>query len=291
MKRILLAFSLLLTSSALAAPQRVTTSFSILEDFVRNVGGSRVTVSNIVPADGDTHTYQPATTDIQKMAQARLIFVNGVGFESWLSKLIANAGGEGKVVTVSSGLKANTFDEDGQKVDDPHMWLDLSRSEHYVRQIAQALTQADPAGKAFYAANSSRYLGQIKALDRYAKTQVACIPAPSRKLVTNHDALGYFAARYGFKIVGEVIPSLGTEQEPSAQDMAKLSRAIKKEGVKAIFTENVVNKKLAETVAGETGAKIAPPLFTDALGAKGTAQNTFLKAFRYNIDTLVGALK
>jgi zinc/manganese transport system substrate-binding protein/manganese/iron transport system substrate-binding protein len=171
------------------------------------------------------------------------------------------------------------------------MWWNPTNTIAYVRKIQAALEKTDPAGTNLYKTNADRYARELANLDAWAKTQVAQIPKANRKLVTNHDALGYFAARYGFKVIGNVIPSLGTEREPSAKETASLVKAIRREKVKAIFTENTVSARLAETVARETGAKIAPPLYTDALGAPGSSGDTFLKAFRYNVTTIVNALR
>jgi ABC-type Zn uptake system ZnuABC Zn-binding protein ZnuA len=278
-------------STASAIPLKVATSFSILEDFVQTIGGSRVSVTSIVPADADTHTYQPTTEDARKLSGAKLVFVSGVGFEAWLDKLVKNTADRAKVVTVSKGLTPRKFEEDGKLEDDPHMWWDLINVQKYVANIRDALVKSDPAGKAIYTANATKYLAQLSALDAYTKTQIASIPNANRKLVTDHDALGYFADRYGLSVVGTIIPSGTTSSEPSAKELAALTDAIKAAGVKAIFPENILNPKLAESLAKETGAKVAPALYTDALGAKGSSGETFLKAFRFNVDTIVAALK
>ncbi len=270
---------------------KVATSFSILEDFVANVGGNRVSITNFVPRDGDAHTYQPGTQDVRKLAQARVVFINGLGLEAWFQPLLRNAASQTKVVIVSSGLKPRTFNEDGKNVADPHAWWNITNTIQYVRNIQRGLSSADPAGAATYKTNADRYARALMDVDAWAKKEISSLPITSRKIVTNHDALGYFAQRYGFQVIGDVIPSLGTEQEPSAKAMAQLSSTIKAQRVKAIFTENTVSKKLAETIAGESGAKIAPPLYTDALGPIGSSGETFLKAFRYNVRTIVDALK
>ncbi len=269
----------------------VATSFSILEDFVTNVGGNRVSITNFVPRDGDAHTYQPGTQDVRKLAEARVVFINGLGLEAWFQPLLKNAASQTKVVTVSSGLKPRTFDEDGKNVTDPHAWWNTANAVQYVRNIQRGLSSVDPAGAATYKMNADRYARTLTELDAWAKKEISSLPVSSRKIVTNHDALGYFAERYGFQVIGDVIPSLGTEQEPSAKAMAQLSSTIKAQRVTAIFTENTVSKKLAETIASESGAKIAPPLYTDALGPIGSSGETFLKAFRYNVNTIVDALK
>lgn len=286
-----------LTSLASAQQLKVVTSFSIIEDLVNKVGGNRVTITNFVPRDGDTHIYQPGTQDVKNLADARLVFVNGLGLENWFQPLLKNAASKARLIRLSDGLKPLKLEGDHQdhKDDhgefDPHMWWNLTNAIAYVRKIQSALEKADPAGTNLFKSNADRYARELANLDAWAKTQVAQIPAANRKLVTNHDALGYFAARYGFRVMGNVIPSLGTEREPSAKETASLVNAIRREKVKAIFTENTVSARLAETIARETGAKIAPPLYTDALGAPGSRGDTFLKAFRYNITTIVNALK
>nr|WP_245557641.1 zinc ABC transporter substrate-binding protein [Deinococcus peraridilitoris] len=299
--------TLLVTGSALAQtpqtapPLKVVGSFSMVSDMVRTVGGTRVQVTNLVPVNGDTHSYQPSTGDIRAVAGARLIFQNGAGLENWFDRLRQSAAPSARVVTLTQGLKLRAAEEHagedeehaeaGHGEFDPHAWWDADHAVSYVGRIRDALTQADPAGRTTYANNARTYIAQIQALDAYARKRVAELPKAQRKLVTNHDALGYFAHRYGFTVVGEVFPGRGTEQAPSAQDTARLIRAIKAQGVKAIFTENTVNARLAQSVSRETGARIAPPLYTDALGQPGSAGDTFLKAFRYNVDTIVNALK
>lgn len=269
---------------------QIVTSFSMLEDLVKNVGSDRVQVRSFVPRNGDPHSFEPGTRDVKTLAQAKIVFINGLGLEAWFEKLLSNAASNTKVVTLSEGLQTRSFQEDGQTVTDPHMWWDLPHAQAYVTRIAKALEVADPAGKTLYASNTKKYNAELTKLDAWAKLEIAKIPVSKRKLVTNHDALGYFAARYGFAIIGEVIPSLGTEQAPSAKDLATLSRTMKREGVKAIFTENIINPKLAQTLADETGAKVAPALYTDSLGLPGSSGDTFVKAFRYNVTTIVNAL-
>ena len=273
------------------APLQVATSFSLLEDLVRNVGADRVQVRSFVPRNGDAHSFEPGTQDVKTLSQSKVVFINGLGLEAWFEKLLSNAASNASVIILSDGLKPRQLQEDGQTIDDPHMWWDLTRTQAYVTRIAQALEKADPAGKTIYATNAKKYNAELIKLDAWAKLEVATIPVARRKLVTNHDALGYFAARYGFKIIGQVIPSLGTEQAPSAKELANLSRTIKSEGITAIFVENTLNSKLAQTLASETGASIAPPLYTDSLGTPGSSGETFIKAFRYNVKTIVKALK
>lgn len=289
---------LLGTAAAQSAPVRVVTTFSVLGDFARVVGGSRVSVTTLVPANADVHTFQPSTGDIRKLAGARVVFQNGAGFETWFSRLRSALDTKTRVVSLADGLTLRAADdhghgdhEDDHGDKDPHAWWNPENAVRYVNKMRDTLTALDPAGRAVYANNAAAYAKQLRALDAYAKRQIATLPAARRQLVTNHDALGYFAARYGLRLVGEVFPGRGTEQEPSARETARLIDAIRAAGVKAIFTENTVNPRLAQNIARETGAKIAPPLYTDALGARGSKGDTFLKAFRYNVDTIVSALK
>ena len=293
MNRFFIAAAIAVFASSLAHAQlQVATSFSILEDIVKNIGGSRVQITNFVPRNGDAHTYQPSTQDVKNLSKAKLVFVNGRGLESWFTKLLGNAASKATVVTVSDGLTARKIEvgeETGET--DPHMWWNLQNTIQYAKNIRDALMKADPASKAVYAQNADKYTRDLANLDAWAKLEVRKIPAQNRKLVTNHDALGYFAARYGFTVLGNVIPSFGTESEPSAKETAALIDNIRRNNVKAIFTENIIPPKLAAQVASETGAKVAPPLYTDALGEIGSSGDTFLKAFRHNVTTIVAALK
>ncbi|MFK7601974.1 metal ABC transporter solute-binding protein, Zn/Mn family [Deinococcus sp. SM5_A1] len=294
----LIVLGLLGLASAQAAPLQVSVSNSILADFVRNVGGARVSINEIVPAGADPHSFQPSASVIRGLAGSRVLFVNGAGLEPWLPQVRASAPSV-PVRTVTDGLKlraggAEAGEEHAGEEHsdfDPHAWWDLGLAAGYVKNIQGLLTALDPAGKASYAGNTAAYLGKLSEADAYAKKQFATLPASKRQIVSNHDSLNYFAARYGLKIVGAVIPGLSTEREPSARELATLITAVKKSGAKVIFTENTVNVRLAQALAKETGARIAPPLYTDALGPKGSAGGTFLKALRFNVDEMVGALK
>jgi zinc/manganese transport system substrate-binding protein/manganese/iron transport system substrate-binding protein len=282
----------LLFATTAHAKLEVATSFSILEDLVQNVGADRVNITNFVPRNGDAHTYQPSTTDVRNLARVRLVFVNGRGLEAWFQRLVTTANSKATVVTLSTGLPARRIEVGEERGEaDPHLWWNLQNTIAYVNRIRDALTRADPAGRAVYAQNAARYARDLANLDAWAKLQVQQIPAPNRKLVTNHDALGYFAARYGFTILGQVIPSFGTETEPSARETARLIDNMRRNNVRAIFTENTIPPRLAQQVASETGAKIAPALYTDALGAPGSSGDTFVKAFRHNVTTIVEALR
>jgi ABC-type Zn uptake system ZnuABC Zn-binding protein ZnuA len=276
-------------------PMPVTASFSIISDLVAQVGGDRITLENLVPRDGDGHSYQPSAQDAKKLAQSRLVFISGLGFEGWLAKLAKSAGGKAKVIELSTGIKARQMAAEagaaGETELDPHAWWNLQHSIRYVYNIRDALSQADPTNKNSYGNNATAYARELANLDVWAKNEIAKIPVRQRKIVTNHDALGYFAARYGLSIIGTVVPGGSTERAPSAKETAALIMLIRREKVRAIFTENVIGPKLASAIARESGAVIAPPLYTDALGPIGSSGDTFMKAFRSNVQTIVAALK
>lgn len=293
-----LALALLSAASAQAAPLTVSATTSIMGDLVKAVGGSRVSVNVIVPAGGDTHSFQPTTAAIRRLAGSRALFANGAGLEPWLPRLKA-AAPRVPVTELTRGLKLHELEHGGEEDDhghddhgalDPHAWWDPTLAAGYVRNVQSALTRLDPAGGATYTKNAASYLKQLRALDAYAKGQFASLPAARRRIVTNHDSLGYLAERYGLTVVGTVLPGGGTEREPSARELAALVSAVRKSGARVIFTEAALNTRLATTLARETGAKVAPPLYTDSLGPKGSAGETFLKAFRHNVDVMVRAL-
>lgn len=288
---------LLLTGSlAGAAGVPVAASTSVIADFVRVVGGQRISLVTLVPANADAHSYQPTTGDVKKLSLARTLFVNGANLEPWLPKLIGSAPGV-TVVTLSKGVKLRQAGElvseglEAEGASDPHAWWNPQNVSVYVNTIQKELTRLDPAGKGVYAANAAVYQKQLSALDRFARAQFATIPAAQRQLVTNHDALGYLAQRYGFRVVGQVIGGLSTEREPSVRELAALVKGVRASGARAIFTENTVNARLAQALSSETGVKIAAPLYTDALGAPGSDGDSFLKAFRHNVAVIVGALR
>jgi len=297
-----LTLLLLTASPAAAAPLPVSATTTIIADFVKAVGGQRVSVNVIVPAGGDSHTFQPSPAALRGLSGSRTLFANGAGLEPWLPKVTA-AAPRVPVVALTRGLKLRHADGDHEAgghddehegehgAFDPHAWWDAGLAVGYAKNVQAALTRLDPAGKKTYEDNLNRFARQVRQLDAYAQKQFATIPTRNRNIVTNHDSLHYFAQRYGLKVVGVVIPGLSTEREPSARELAGLIGTVKKSGARAIFTENTVNTRLAQTLARETGAKVAPPLYTDALGPAGSKGSTFLKAFRANVDVMVRALR
>lgn len=281
---------------------RVIVTYSVLGDMVRNVAGDSAEVVTLVGPDEDAHTFEPTPQDGIALVQAQLIFENGVDFETWLDKLYASSRSQAKRVIVSQGLELRQADPDHQSgesiepghehEDDPHLWHDVQYAIHMVAIIRDELCEADPAHAEQYRANSNAYLDRLAELHQWVIQEVDQLPAVRRKLVTNHDTFGYFAARYGFTVVGTALSSVSTEaSDPSAAAFVKLVTDIKSAGVPAIFAENIHNSKLMERLAEEAGVKLAPPLYTDALGPPGSAGDTYEKMMRHNVTTIVDALR
>ena len=266
----------------------VVASFSILADLVENVGGERVEVSMLVGPDGDGHTFQPSPADAKTMAAARLVFVNGFGFEGWMPRLVEASGTKAPIIETAAGLKAQTMDEDGQTITDPHVWQSVANTEHLVVAIRDGLDKADPAGKPVYDANAQAYLAKLEALESEVKTAIAAIPAERRRIITSHDAFGYFGTAYGMSFIAP--QGVSTDTEASAQAVAKIIRQIRAEKIPAVFLENISDPRLIRQIADETGAKIGGTVFSDALSAKSGPAGTYIDMMRHNIREFASAL-
>jgi zinc/manganese transport system substrate-binding protein len=262
----------------------VVATFSIIGDLVREVGGDRVAVTTLVGPDGDAHVYQPTPADARRIADARVIFVNGLGFEGWIDGLIAAAKGKGAVVTLGKGV-APRAGEDGA---DPHAWQDVANAKIYVAEIRDALAAADPAGAAAYKANAAACLDKLDALDREIVATLAAIPEARRRVVSTHDAFGYFSARYGVAFIAP--QGVSTEAEASARDIARIIRSVKDNKVGAVFLENISDPRLAKRIAAETGARIGGTLYSDALSTEGEGGATYIDMMRHNVRELAKAL-
>ena len=290
-----LAFALLLgiSSGGQAADKiKAVASFSILGDMVKQVGGDRVEVVTLVGPDGDAHVYEPTPADAKNLATSQILFTNGLGFEGWMDRLEKSSGFKGKVVVASTGVKPRTMiEEEGgtpETVTDPHAWQDLGNGKLYVANIRDGLIAVDPAGKATYEANAAQYLDEIANEETEVKAKLASLPEDRRKLITSHDAFGYFGAAYGLEIIAP--EGVSTESEASAQDVAKIIRQIKAEHIPAVFMENITDHRLLDQIARETGAKIGGELYTDALSPPDGPAPTYLDIFRHNIGALTAAL-
>ncbi|MDI3567000.1 metal ABC transporter solute-binding protein, Zn/Mn family [Bradyrhizobium sp. Arg816] len=285
MRRLLL-YVLLLIASPLHAAERlnVVASFSILGDFVRNVGGDRVNVTTLVGPDSDVHVYTPAPSDAKRIADAKLVIVNGLGLEGWLPRLVQSAGSKAQVVTASAGIAPLKLGSAA----DPHAWQSVPNAKIYVSDIANALAAADPDDAEFFRARAKAYLDTLEALDREVREAVAKIPLGRRRVISTHDAFGYFAAEYGVQFVAPL--GVSTETEPSARDIAAIIGQIKAQKIPAVFLENISDDRLIRRIAAETGAKVGGTLISDGLtGEKGLAP-TYIDMVRHNIKALTSAL-
>lgn len=269
-------------------PVPVVASFSILGDMVKTIGGDAVSVKILVGPNSDTHTYQPTPDDAKTITDAKIVFVNGLGFEGWMQRLIESSGYKGPVVTASNGVNPRTMMDDGAKITDPHAWQDLSNGRMYVRNIAAALEQQIPDQAAAIRARAEKYDGQLADMDVQVKKQFAEIPAAQRKIITSHDAFGYFGAAYGMKVLAPIAGN--TEAEPNAADVAQIGDQMKREGIKTIFLENMINPRLVEQLAKDAGAKVGGTLYSDALSAPGEAAPTYLDMFKNNIPKMRAAM-
>jgi zinc/manganese transport system substrate-binding protein len=284
-------FLLGLAGGANAADKvKAVASFSILGDMVKQVGGDRVEVITLVGPDGDAHVYEPTPADAKNLAASQVLFTNGLGFEGWMNRLETSSGFKGKVVVASTGVKPRTMVEGGKSetITDPHAWQSLANGKLYVANIRDALIAVDPDGKSAYEANANAYLDAIAKEETDVKAALATLPKDRRKIITSHDAFGYFGAAYGLEIIAP--EGVSTESEASAKDVAKIIRQIRQEKIPAVFMENITDHRLLDQIAAETGAKIGGELYTDALSPADGPAPTYLDMFRHNIGTLTAAL-
>ena len=301
-------------------PKKVVASFSILGDIVKNVGGDRIEVTTLVGPNGDAHVYQPTPKDARSVSEADLVVVNGLGFEGWLDRLVEAAEYKGEIAVATTGIEALKSDEDDDhdhdhdeekasedshehkaEADheeghdhhhhgefDPHAWQSIANARVYVANVREALSKIDPAGAEIYAANAKSYVAELDEVDGEIRAAVAALPEQLRKVVTSHDAFGYFAHEYDIEFLAPV--GMSTESEASAKDVAHLIRQIKEDKIPAIFVENISDRRLLDQIARETDAVIGGSLFSDALSGSEGPAGTYVKMMRHNIRTLAAAL-
>ena len=292
-RRLLLSAALpvLMVLSAVPASAetlKVVASFTVLADVVRQVGGDHVKVTSLVGPNGDPHEFEPSPADAKALNAAKLTFVSGEGLEGWMDRLITASGYKGKPITVSEGINTRTMEEDGKTVTDPHVWNSPVNVKIWVANIEKALSAADPADAAAFKANAEKYTKKLDELDAYAHSKFDKIADNSRKVLTSHDAFGYFGREYNVSFLAPL--GLSTESEASAADVAKLIEQIKQERVKTYFFENSNDPRLVKQVATATGAKPGGELYVESLSdTKGPAP-TYEKMFRYNVDQLSAAM-
>jgi zinc/manganese transport system substrate-binding protein len=286
-------------SFAQQGPMPVVATFSILADIVKAIGGEHVAVSALVGADGDAHSYSPTPADARQLAQARIVAVNGLGFEGWIARLIRSSGTRAKVVTASEGvtpLKAESghghshghTHGHSHGANDPHAWQNVANVKVYAANIAAALSEADPARRETFAAAAQAYAAKLDALDAEVKAAIAGIPAEQRRILTTHDAFRYFSKAYGVEFIA--LRGVSSESEPSAREVAAIIRQVRDRKVSAVFMENIADPRSIQRIAAETGAKIGGRLYSDALSEAGGPAATYIDLIRHNTRQIVGAI-
>jgi ABC-type Zn uptake system ZnuABC Zn-binding protein ZnuA len=272
-------------------PLKIVATTPIIADLVRQVAGQRVEVESILPNNADAHDFEPRPEDIIKVEDAAAVFTHGLHLDEWANDLIENSGTDAQVFVVTDGIETLDSEEEEFVEGDPHVWFDPTRAQQMVENIAAGLSAVDPDGTDSYQQRATAYNAQLSTLDQEIKDRIALIPEDQRKIVTNHDALGYYADRYGLTVVGTIFPGTDTRSEPSAREVAELVEQIQEEGVKAIFAENVVNPALAEELANEAGVEIVDTLYTDSLGDAGSGGDTYIGLIQTDTRLIVEALR
>src|SRR3954470_6610332 len=284
--------ALLACSPALAQSKiNVVATFSIMADLVSNVGGAPGEVTALVGPNSDSHVFSPAPADAKKLAAAKVVFVNGLGLEGWMTRLVKASGTKAPIFVVSTGIKSRKMEDDhhpGQMVTDPHAWQSVANAKIYVANIRDGLSKADPSGKSVYEANAKAYLAKLEALEQEVKAEIGKIPADHRRIITTHDAFGYFGGAYGMAFISP--EGVSTDAEPSAKDVARIIAQIRKQKIPAVFMENITDPRLMQQIAKETGAKIGGTLYSDALSDAGGPAATYIDMMRSNIREFSKAL-
>jgi ABC-type Zn uptake system ZnuABC Zn-binding protein ZnuA len=296
---VIILLASLLSACGTSAPQsdqgglKVLASTSFLADIAQNVAGGRIQITSLLPIGADPHAYQAAPSDVAKIAKSSVLILNGLEYEHFIEPLLENAGGQRLVITASDGLTPNQMESEetaGQTVGDPHMWLNPMLVVTYVENIRDGLIQTDPEGAETYQANAAAYITKLNDLDTWIKAQVETIPAGRRLLVTNHEAMGYFAEQYGFTVVDSILPSFSSEASASAQEIAAAVESVKASGAPAIFLGDVENSSLADQIAAETDVRVVNDLHLESLTDGGPA-STYIEMMKYNVTRIVEALK
>jgi len=270
---------------------KILATFSILGDFVKSIGGDRVDGSTLVGPNSDAHVYAPAPADAKKVADAKVVITNGLGFEGWMSRLVRASGSKAPIIVATQGItvrKAAGGHAHGHNDSDPRSWQSAANAKVYAANIRDALIAADPAGKDAYQANAAAYLSKLDALDAEVKAAVAAIPADRRRVISTHDAFGYFQQAYGIEFIAP--QGVSTEAEASARDVARIIAQIKRQKIPAVFIENISDPRLMQRIAQETGARIGGKLYSDALTDEKGDAPTYIDLMRHNVRQIATAL-
>ena len=285
-----LAVAALLSSPlAMAKTVNAVTSFSILGDIVQEVGGEHVKVTSLVGPDGDPHSFEPSPKDSKAINASDVVFVSGLGLEGWIDRLVTASGYKGHLVTASEGVNSRKMEEDGKQITDPHAWNSMANGVIYATNVMNALIKADPQDADYFRQRGKAYIEQLQKLDSWAKTEFAGIPQSKRKVLTSHDAFGYFGQEYHVIFMAPV--GFSTESEASASGVASLIKQIKDEKVKTYFIENQTDPRLVKQIAAASGAQPGGELYPEALSGPQGPATTYVKAFKHNVETIVASMK
>lgn len=271
------------------SPIRVVASFSILADLTQQVGGQDVHVDALVGPDQDVHIYDPRPKDLRTLTEAALLVSNGLGLEGWMDRLTGAADFKGRIVVAAEKVTPRTMKDDGGALaTDPHAWQDPRNGILYVHAIADGLTGADPANAAAYRDAAARYTAEVAQAGAWIESKLGLIPPNQRRIITTHDAFGYYGARYGIEFLSA--EGISTEFEPSAKAIATLVQQIKREKVRAVFIENMTSPRMAQMLARETGATLGGTVYSDALSPPGGPVATYLQMLRHNTALFAAAM-
>lgn len=304
---LILAYSLFISPVfAETTPLKVVTTFSILGDLTKQVGGDLVEVKTLVGPDGDAHTYSPTPNDSIALTQAELVVENGLGIEGWFDRLVAASGYKGQVVVASKGVSPRLMDEEhgeheeheeghdahhhhqDHEAGDPHAWQDVSNVRIYVKNITEALVAAMPDKGDTLRERAKAYDAKLEKLDKWVRSEIAAIPSEQRKIITSHDAFGYFGKAYGVTFLSP--QGISTEAEPSARQFAKLVKQIRSEKVRRVFFKNLASPKLATQLASDAGASVGKPIYSDALSKAEGPASSYIDMMHYNVEQFKEAM-
>ena len=285
-----LAVAALLSSPlAIAKTVDAVASFSILGDIVHEVGGEHVKVTTLVGPDGDPHSFEPSPKDSKAINASDVVFVSGLGLEGWIDRLVTASGYKGHLVTASEGVNSRKMEEDGKQITDPHAWNSMANGVIYATNVMNALIKADPEDADYFRQRGKAYIEQLQKLDAWAKTEFTGIPQSKRKVLTSHDAFGYFGQEYHVSFMAPV--GFSTEAEASASGVASLIKQIKEQQVKTYFIENQTDPRLVKQIAAASGAQPGGELYPEALSGPQGPATTYIKAFKHNVETIVASMK
>lgn len=285
-----LALAALFTAPlAMAKTVDVVASFTVLADIVKQVGGDHVKVKSLVGPDGDPHTFEPTPQDSQALAKADLVFVSGLGLEGWMDRLVSASGYRGRPVVASTGITTRSMEDEGKTITDPHAWNSMQNGVIYATNVMDALVKADPEDAAQTRQRGETYIQQLQALDSWAKTAFDRVPAERRKVLTSHDAFGYFGQRYGVTFLAPV--GFSTESEASASEVGSLISQLKQQHIQRYFIENQTDPRLVKQIASATGAQPGGELYPEALSSATGPAPTYEAAFRHNVDAMLKSMQ